>query len=328
MADARNDDFDIDTLPAQLPVMALRRGVLLPGAASPFIVGRARSRSALNAQRDGFMIVAAQREPVATPAPSDLLPTAVLAQVLERQKGPNGAERVVLRGVCRVTLTGFPSVQPHFEATWTAVEESWPTDVDGTGMRAAFRAEVEATKETLGEPLVNVVLSMPPPLMVDAVASAIEADQTWHREVLSTHDPVARAEKVMIELVKAREAVAARESIKERVTNATRDQQREFLLRQQMKAIQEELGEGGDDDELGRLRERLEAVDLPDEVQEVVDREIRRLERLSNASPERSVAIDWLEWIADMPWGRRPPSISTSPRSKTRSTRATTASTT
>lgn len=304
MADARNNELDLSSLPAQLPVMALRRGVLLPGAAAPFIVGRARSRSAMKAVHDGWIIVAAQREPVATPAPSDLLPTAVLAKVLERQQGPNGAERVVLRGVTRVTLTGFPSVQPHFEATWAAVEETWPNDTESIGMRDAFREEVDKTKEVLGEALVNVVLAMPPPLMVDAVASAIDGDQEWVREVLSTHDPVARAERVIVALVKAREAVAARESIKERVTNATRDQQREFLLRQQLKAIQEELGEGGEDDDLTRLRERLEAVDLPDEVQEVVDRETRRLERLSSASPERSVAIDWLEWIADMPWGR------------------------
>ncbi len=304
MADSTLEELDLDTLPRQLPVMALRRGVLLPGAAAPFVVGRARSRSALDAHRDGYVIVAAQREPTASPAPSDLLPTAVLAKVRERQRGPNDAERVVLQGLSRVTLTGFPSVQPHFEATWSPVHESWAESVDARGMREAFRSEVEASSEALGQPLVSLVLSMPAPLMVDAVASALDGGQDWYREILSTHDPVARAERVMVQLVRAREAVAARDSIKERVTNATRDQQREFLLRQQLKAIQEELGEGGDDDELSRLRDRLEGSDLPDEVQEVVDREMRRLERLSNASPERSVAIDWLEWIADMPWNK------------------------
>ena len=159
--------------------------------------------------------------------------------------------------------------------------------------------------------MTSVLLSMPPAVMVDAVASALDAGQEWLREVLSTHDPLARAERVLVQLVKAREALAARDSIKERVSNATRDQQREFLLRQQLKAIQEELGEGSEDDDMTRLRDRLDETDLPDEVREVVDREVRRLERLSNASPERSVAIDWLEWIADMLGATRPRYTST-----------------
>jgi len=300
---ANDENLNLDGVPRQLPVVALRRGVLLPGAAAPFLVGRARSLSALRANHEGWVIVAAQREPVSTPSPSDLLPTAVVAKIVEENTAPNGAVRVVLRGVRRVTLTGFPSVQPHFVGTWTEIEQAWPDSVAGRGMRDAFRHEVEASAEALGAPVVNMVLSLPTELAVDVVASALEAPQEWYKEVLTTHDPAARAEKVMVALVKAREVSAARDSIKERVSKATQDQQREFLLRQQMKAIQEELGEGGgDDDELSRIREKLETRDLPDEVQEVVDREIRRLERLSGASPERSVAIDWLEWIADMPW--------------------------
>ncbi|MEM6926160.1 MAG: endopeptidase La [Myxococcota bacterium] len=295
-------EMNLDGVPRQLPVMALRRGVLLPGAAAPFLVGRARSLSALRANHEGWVIVAAQREPVATPSPSDLLTTAVIARIVEENNAPNGAVRVVLQGVRRVNLTGFPSVQPHFVGTWSEVEETWPDSVAGRGMRDAFRREVEASSEALGQPVVSMVLSMPTAVAVDAVASAIEAPQEWYREMLTTHDPAARAEKVMVALVRAREISAARDSIKDRVSKATQDQQREFLLRQQMKAIQEELGEGGDDDELSRIKEKLETRDLPDEVQEVVDREIRRLERLSGASPERSVAIDWLEWIADMPW--------------------------
>ncbi|MEN0063153.1 MAG: endopeptidase La [Myxococcota bacterium] len=295
-------ELNLDGVPRQLPVVALRRGVLLPGAAAPYLVGRARSLSALRANHEGWVIVAAQREPVSSPSPSDLLPTAVIARIREETTAPNGAVRVVLQGVRRVTLTGFPSVQPHFVGTWAEIEEVWPDSVAGRGMRDAFRREVEDSSEALGAPLVSMVMSMPMELAVDAVASALDAPQEWYREVLTTHDPAARAERVMVALVKAREVSAARDSIKERVSKATQDQQREFLLRQQMKAIQEELGEGGDDDELSRIKEKLETRDLPDEVQEVVDREIRRLERLSGASPERSVAIDWLEWIADMPW--------------------------
>lgn len=106
-----------------------------------------------------------------------------------------------------------------------------------------------------------------------------------------------------MQLVRLREAADARRSIQERVQDATRDQQKEFLLRQQLEAIQKELGGSNEaDDDLVRLRDKLEATDLPDEVQEVVDRELRRLTRIASTSPERQVAIDWLEWVAELPW--------------------------
>jgi ATP-dependent Lon protease len=303
MADVRLDFSVPADLPDTLPVMALRRGVLLPGAVSPFLVGRTRSRSALDAERNGYLLVAAQREPLADPSPSDLLPTAVLARVVERQSAGSQGVRVVLQGITRVSLRGFPSTQPHLEARWAALADRWADDAHGKGMAAAFRDEVTRAAEAFG-PSLTSLLALPPALLVDAVASTLEGDQDFQKEVLVTLDPVARAERVLVQLVKAREALAARDSIKERVQEATRDQQREFLLRQQLKAIQEELGQGGEGDDLSRLKERLEAADLPDEVEEVVQRELRRMERLGGQSPERSVAIDWLEWIADMPWGR------------------------
>jgi ATP-dependent Lon protease len=306
MADVRPTFQIPPDLPPVLPVMALRRGLLLPGMVSQFMVGRARSLSAVTAAHDGWLLVAAQREPTADPAPSDLLPTAVLARIVERQRSAqNDAEKVVIQGVARATLTGFPSSRRHLEATFTPIVQAWPETPEALGMRDAFRQQIEASADLVGgTPAVQVMVTYPTPALVDAVAAALDGGQDWHRDILTTHDPVARAEKVLVQLVRSKEAVAARDSIRERVHNATRDQQREFLLRQQLKAIQEELGDG-DDDDLTRLRERLNERDLPDEVQEVVDREIKRLTRLSGASPERSVAIDWLEWIADMPWGRQ-----------------------
>ncbi|MCA9493014.1 MAG: endopeptidase La [Myxococcales bacterium] len=294
-----------DDLPAGLPVLPLRRGVLLPGMVSTYLVGRSRSLSALHANHQDWLLVAAQREASAEPEPSALLPTAVLARVIERQKTDGDAESVVLQGVARVSLTGFPQVMPHLEATWAIVKQAWPTSTDGLGMRGAFRAEIERSTEVLGgEGPVRVLLSLPETLVADAVAGGLQLpEQEWHKEILTTLDPVARTEKVMVAMVRAREAIAARTSIQERVQTATRDQQREFLLRQQLKAIQEELGQGDDSDDLDRLRTRLADAALPDEVREVTDRDLARLTRLGNTSPERSVAVDWLEWIADMPWG-------------------------
>ncbi|MFT4623014.1 MAG: ATP-dependent Lon protease [Myxococcota bacterium] len=297
-------DFDIPAdLPNTLPLMALRRGVLLPGAVGSYLVGRPRSLSAVHVAND-YLLVGAQREPVGDPSPSDLLNTAVLARVLDMRVNEDKTLHVHLQGITRVELTGFPGVQPHLEARFTVIDAEWPDTAEADGTLLALRGELTDSADVLGgAPQASAIARLPAHLVADAVAAVLHSDDTWRKEVLCTIDPLQRADKVLTRLVRAREALAARDSIKERVQNSTRDQQREFLLRQQLKAIQDELGGGGDDDDdLTRLRERLAGSDLPDEVQEVVDRELRRLERISAQSPERSVAIDWLEWIADLPW--------------------------
>jgi ATP-dependent Lon protease len=297
-------DFDIPTdLPKTLPLMALRRGVLLPGAVGSYLVGRTKSLAALDAAPGGLLLVSAQRDAVRDPAPSDLLNTAVLARIVDDRPNDDRTRRVHLQGIARVELTGFPSTQPRLEARFSVLDREWPDTAEADGAVQALRSAVSEAAQALGNAgQAAAVRLLPDPLLADAVASVLRADETWLKEVLCTIDPLQRANKVLTRLVRTREARAARDSIKERVQNATRDQQKEFFLRQQLKAIHEELGDGGEDDDLTRLRERLESADLPDEVQGVVDRELRRLERINAQSPERSVAIDWLEWIADLPW--------------------------
>jgi ATP-dependent Lon protease len=287
--------------------MALRRGVLLPGTAGPFVVGREKSLSAVKAAPNGYVLVAAQREPVENPGPSDLLPSAVLARVLDRTRIRGNADRVVVQGLTRVTLRAFPSTTPHLEARYEAIEEQWPDNAEADGLADALRSAVVDSEEVIsgGQATVENLLKLPITLMIDAVATLVGGQDDWLREILSTHDPLARAERVLTRLVRAREASAAQKSIRERVETSTRDQQREYFLRQQLNAIKSELGEGDQNDELTRLRERLAAKELPEEAREVVNRELGRLERLTGQSPERSVAIDWLEWIADLPWGVR-----------------------
>ncbi len=302
-------NFELPTsLPTTLPVIALRRGVLLPGVTRPFLVGRAKSVAALDAAPGDLVLVAAQREAVNDPAHSDLLPTAVLARVIERTKNKkNRAERVILQGLSRVTLTGFPGMKTHISASYSIIEESWPQTAEGDGMGKAFRNEVNDAADGIpgGKDALKALAKLPLEKIIDGVATLVGGDeQAWLREILSTHDPLARADKVLNRLVRVRAAMKVHSDIKDRVQTDTRDQQREFFLRQQLKAIRAELGEGGEgEDQLTRLRERLDETDLPEEVREVVNRELRRLERLASNAPDRGVAVDWLEWIADMPWG-------------------------
>lgn len=301
-------------LPSTLPLIPLRRGVLLPGGTLTFSAGRPRTLAALQAARslhDGWLVIAVQREPVEDPSPADLLPTAVLARVEEAPpstSNPNGPRLFLAQGERRVWLRGFPSTHPLMEANWELAELPWPETVQGEATWATFEEEIQTTSEAIGgESHAKALMAgvrdgqIERERAVDTVASVIEGQQEWLAELLQTVDPLRRAQTVMQALLRVREIRAARQAIRDRLQEDGQKMQKEHLLRRQMEAIKSELGEGEDDD-ISRIKARLTEAGLPEEVQKVADRELARLERISNGSPERSVALDWLERIADMPW--------------------------
>ncbi len=301
-------------LPTTLPLIPLRRGVLLPGGTLTFSAGRPRTLAALQAARsrhDGWLVIAVQREPVEDPSPADLLPTAVLARVEEappNTANPGGPRLFIAQGERRVWLRGFPSTHPVMEATWELAELPWPDTVQGEATWDTFEEEIQTTSEAIGgESHAKALLAgvrdgqIERERAVDTVASVIEGQQEWLAELLQTVDPLRRAQTVMQALLRVREIRAARQAIRDRLQEDGQKMQKEHLLRRQMEAIKSELGEG-EDDEIARIKARLAEAGLPDEVQKIADRELARLERISNGSPERSVALDWLERIADMPW--------------------------
>ncbi len=297
-----------------LPLIPLRRGVLLPGGSLTFTAGRPRTLQALQAARarhDGWVLIAVQREPVEEPSPADLLPAAVLARLSEAPAPPGqpkGTRLHLAHGERRVWLRGFPSTWPVIEATWEDAELPWPENIEAEALWQTFEEQVRSTGEALGgegaaRQLLDQVRDgqIERERAVDLVAGGLEGPPEWLCELLQTADPLRRAESVLNGMVRLRELRAARQAIHNRLQEDGQKLQKEHLLRRQMEAIKQELGEG-EDEELGRIRARLAEAGLPEEVETVVQRELKRLERISNGSPERSVAIDWLERIADMPW--------------------------
>ena len=298
-------DYTIPKIPGALPVLALRKGVLLPGAVIPLRVGRDSSRRAVGAARDGLLIVAAQNNMTEVPDPKDLVPQMTVARIVERRRHEDGTEIVVVQGIARAAPMTFTATTPYLEARVAVQVAEWPDDVDAAAMLAELKAALVETAGLVGgaERAVAMLDQLPrPDLVIDAAAALLQAPVEWKRQVLVTLDPLARAEMVLAQVLRSREVLDARRSIRDRLEGDARDAQREMLLRRQLKAIQDELGEG-DDDELSSLRDRLEALDLPEAQRKQVNRELRRLDRLNAQSPERSVVVDWLELVADLPWG-------------------------
>ncbi|MBI4822172.1 MAG: endopeptidase La [Deltaproteobacteria bacterium] len=290
--------------PEVLPVLPLRQGILFPGTASPFSVGRSRSLAALSAAKDGLLIVAAQREGVDAPNATDLLPIGVLARVVRPLGQKEGVKAVLIQGLVRVRIEEVTSTEPCFSARYSVVTSDWPDSSEGRAMKISLDEAVKhAAEKIAGDATAfKVAAELDPSSLVDLVASVLDVDIGWKHEILMTPDPLARAEKVLKKVAVTLEVLDAQKSIRDRVMSEVRDNERESILRRQLKAIQEELGEGGNDAELLRLKERLAKAKLTDEAREVVDRELARLSRIPQGGPERSVALDWLGWIADLPW--------------------------
>lgn len=306
MADSDRDFGLPADLPRALPVLPIKQGYLLPGVISPFAVGRPASVAALDAAANGWLIVALQREPVQEPSPVDLLPVGILSKIVNPLGEQAGRRAVALQGVARVSLKNFPTTKPYFSAEYEILPQVWQESADAAGVhRALLNAVREAAELFETEaPLKQLASAVQEPaVLADVLAYMVEGPADWKQDVLLTIDPLARAEKVLAQLERVKAAVSAQKTIENRVRTEMKDAEREAILRRQLKAIQEELGEG-DGDELSRIKERLEGLALPEEVRNSVDRELARLQRMQNGSPERNTAVDWLEWIADLPWGK------------------------
>ena len=307
--------FDLpDDLPSSLPVLALRQGVVLPGGVGPLALGRPFSAAAVRAAgrydptavdarpTDGLIVLAVQERPVDEPGRDDLLPVGVLARVIDGGRAEGRAPFVVVQALARVSMGELVQREPYLAVDAQIDDAAWPDGVQAEGTWRAARHALEQALEALELTDVARILRAPLPraLWVDAAAGLLDAAATWKRAQLLTRDPVARAERLMEQVEHLREIHEAREAVRERVKSENRDQQKEHVLRQQLRAIQEELGEA--DDALDALKARVAGLDLSDEVRRVVDRETGRLDRLRDGSPERSVAIDWLTWVSELPW--------------------------
>ncbi|MEO1334769.1 MAG: endopeptidase La, partial [Myxococcota bacterium] len=218
-----------------------------------------------------------------------------------------GRRAVALQGVARVTLKNFPQTSPYLKSKFEVIPQTWRQSAEADGVKRALLHAVRdaAALFDTEAPLKQLTRSVQEPaVLADVLAYMLDAPVDWKQDVLLTIDPMTRAEKVLGQLGRVREAVAAQKSIESRVRSELKDAEREAILRRQLKAIQEELGEG-DGDDVSRLKAKLSERSLPEEVQNAVDRELGRLARMQNGSPERNTAVDWLEWIADLPWGKQ-----------------------
>lgn len=307
-------DFGLDDadVPDALPILTLRNTVLFPGVVLPITIGRESSlqlaREAF--ERDALIGVTAQRQAeVEQPAPEDLYDVGTVAEILKLIKMPDGSTSMVIQGKRRFRTERYVQAEPYLRAQIELLEEA-PQETSGPELEARIRSIKELAVE-----IVEIAPNLPseaayavqnidsPPFLIHFIASNLQIDVEDKQKLLQTIPLLERADLAMEFLDRERKVLEVSEEIRGRVRSDVDEQQREYLLRQQMKAIQDELGEGAPGaGDVQELRERAEEKDLPEHARETVDKELGRLGRINPAAPDYAVTRNYVEWILDLPW--------------------------
>ncbi len=305
-----------ESLPHALPILTLRNTVLYPGVVLPITVGRDAS---LQLVKDAYAgdrmvgVVAQKRAEVESPGPDDLYRVGAAATILKLIKMPDGSVSIVIQGKRRIEIEAFDQLDPYLTARIRAVEEDATDDIDPVEIDARVRSIKE-----LAVQIVNLSPNLPseaayaiqniesPGFLVHFIASNLQIDVVKKQQLLETRPLLERSQLVLDHLEQEVRVLEISEEIRSKVKTDVDQQQREFFLRQQLKAIQDELGETeGSSRDADELRDKLadKRHELPEAVVETLDKELTKLARTNPASPEHGVVRNYAETILDLPWG-------------------------
>src|ERR1700676_3031413 len=307
------DQTSYETTERSLPILPVRDTVLFPHAVLPLTVGRDSSVQLINSLgEDKTIVVVAQREArVDTPQPTDLYSIGTLAVVHKVVKMPNQSLFVFAEGLERVRLAGFAQLTPFMRARVTTIPEVIPpkdSEVEALQRNVlTLFQQIVAGSPTLSDELSTVAMNIEEPgRLVDFIASSLPSLSTADKqETLETSDVRVRLGKINQHLAKELEVQQLRNKIQSEVQDRVQQTQREYYLREQMKAIQKELGEqdeGQRDTE--ELKQKIESAGMPDEVKKEALKELGRLTRMSPMAADYSVTRNYIEWLAVLPWAK------------------------
>src|SRR3974390_2951150 len=301
-------------LPETLPILPVRDTVLFPGAVLPLTVGRESSLALVNSltgEEKLLGVVAQLDRRVEDPAAADLHKVGTLAKVHKTVKMPNGNVVVFLEGLQRIRIVDLLGLRPFLRANIAAEPDiigENDTELEALQRNAQdlFR-DVVSHSPKLSDDLQNGAINIDDPSRLsDFIAGTLPSLSTLLRqELLETSNVRKRLEILIRELSKELEVLELRSKINEQVQEQVSQNQREYLLREQMKAIQKELGEIDDAQaEIDELRKKVEEAGMTAEAKKECERELKRLAKMTGASAESMVSRTYLEWMTSLPWAK------------------------
>mgnify|MGYP003373431165 CR=1 FL=1 len=297
-------------VPEIIPILTLRSSVLFPGAITPITVGRDKSISlvrAVNAE-GGILGAVLQRESeVEDPSPDDMYKVGTAARIIKILEMPNGNLTVILNGLEKIEITEYVTTEPYFKARVVALRDSTP-DLKSI----EFEALVDSIRDVaLG--IINVSPTMPKEAafaiknidskrgIINFICSNMELTDEDRQSLLEAPGLLARARKLLEILIREQQLAELKNQIQERVKQEIDKQQRDYYLQQQMRTIQDELGDGADAD-IEKMREEAKKKNWPKEVGETFEKELQKVERLNPAVAEYSVQMTYLQLLLELPW--------------------------
>ncbi len=298
----------------ELPVLPIRNAVLFPGAVAPFDVGREKSVALVEDIENldqPIIAIFAQRDPSTDdPTQDDVYPVGVAARVLKALKHSSGNYSLILQGLVRVRMESFSLSSPYIKARISRLEEVQADDVESEALAMSLRDIAKQVIQLMPElpreagSLIDSIQE--PGQLADLVAANLDAPVDEKAQLLETIDSKDRIRKVLRLLTRQLEILKMRERINSQIKEEMGKNQREYVLRQQLKAIKEELGEeDGEQGDLDVLEERIAKANLPSEADKVSRKQLKRLRQMQVGSAEYTVVRTYLDWILDIPWTKQ-----------------------
>lgn len=300
------------SIPSILPVLPVRDVVIFKGMVLPLFIGREKSVKAINAAMENkgrhILICTQREESIEDPEPSDLYQMGTVARILRMLKMPDGRIKLLVHGVIRAKIAEYERIDPYFEAIINLVEEiGYPADA---ASEALLRSVIEQSEKVLSlrgvvsPDILSVLHSVDDPgRLADLIAMNIRLKPQDAQKILEMEEPLKRLEIVNSHLQREVEVATVQAKIQSAARDGMEKAQKDYFLREQLKAIRNELGENDlTDEDIEELRQKIEKLGLPKEVKKEVDRQLRRLIAMHSDSSEANVVRTYLEWIIDLPW--------------------------
>ncbi len=298
-------------IPEVIPILALRTSVLFPGAVTPITVGREKSIRLIkevNASSGILGAVLQKQGEVEDPSPDDLYKVGTAARIIKVLEMPNGTFTVVLNGLEKIEVGEYVSTDPYLKATVQPLRDSSVAEVHSI----EFDALVDSIRDVaLG--LINLSPTLPKetafPIknieskqgLITFICTNLDFEDEDRQALLEAPGLLARARKLLEILIRNQQLAELKNEIQEKVKQQIDQQQRDYYLQQQMRTIQDELGDN-QDEEINRLREKAAKKQWPERVGELFEKEVQKLERLNPAVAEYSVLVTYLELMLELPW--------------------------
>ena len=297
-------------VPNELSILPLRGTVLFPDLILPIMVGRKKSVKLIDEAMDSdriIGIITQKRSEIEDPKENDLYSVGVAALILRMIRELDGSQRVIVQGISRIKIKEYIQREPYFKVRSETVEEVYVQGVEVEALmmnlKNLFQRAVELAPYLTTELGTMVSNIKSPSILADLIASNLNLSTTEKQGILETFDVRDRLSKVHLLLNKEVQVLELGNKIQSQVKEDMDRTQREYYLREQLKAIKKELGELDEHStEIKELREKIKKAKMPPEPLAAAEKELDRLAKIPPASAEYTVARTYLDWLVELPW--------------------------